>query len=365
MNDKSRLLESEHCVHFDESALSTSFDGIFENEKTTFKCLDRWLTFCGYKHYEHFSEYFSYWWRLIMIIFLTAMVITAELTVINQVYDWYLWFQEIGWLLTVYTVYFIIRRNFRNNTTNTRLFQIKQKSLYYMYYCFIITFVISISYIRFGICESEHTLSLTGSIASYIVNNITLHTLNCIIFYLSCIYIEKCNHLKNKIINDNDITVEIIKIYIVDIRKWLNSVKQQWELISSIAFLFYVCYPTIIVLLFLSNASDALWLYCGNDSWMQVFMVIVRGSIRIFALILGVMRINQQTYDLAQVLNDRFMWNDDNQRVVMQTLMLSLTCFPFGFKICFVRIEWKHLWKLMVVAVTASLSTYFKSLINT
>ena len=230
------------------------------------------------------------------------------------------------------------------------------------FYIFSITFILSIFIIRFytftpWVCGSSTEIShIAGSITAFHINCQSMYSLDLIILYLSIEYVHRYNKL-NKIISIcNDI--DKIKNEFDNIQKEINIFKSKWQFVATISCLYHVIFVTLRLTVWLSDTSKDLWMYCGSDSFTQLFVVIVRSSLRIFGLIYGIIRINHKPKQLSKQLNKYGVWNNNQlQQIKIQRFILSLIHFPNGFKVCWIAVHWKHFVGIIASAITATFAS--------
>ena len=137
--------------------------------------------------------------------------------------------------------------------------------------------------------------------------------------------------------------------------------RKKWEFVVSVSCGYHLSFAALSMGVWLTNHSSDIWIYCNNDEWTQLFMVIIRTCVRIFALLYGILRMNRKPRKLAKVIGKYCNWTDQSQQSQIDRMLFNLIEFPDGFRVLNVRIERKHLLAIVITAATTSIGSLAKS----
>ena len=88
------------------------------------------------------------------------------------------------------------------------------------------------------------------------------------------------------------------------IQDYVQRFKSKFELIASISCFYHISYATVSIGVWMTETPSKSYIYCKkNDEWSELFILIIRGCVRILGLVHDILRMNRKPKELAQVVN--------------------------------------------------------------
>ena len=309
-----------------------------------------WLKICSYITFN---------WYIMFILALMTTFMVLEYALVFQ--TWYQHIIQPTWEISSYITFYMLHRNLDKSQTQFILENLSI-STKVQFYVFAIGSILAVTLIRFlpisfslmmeFICQSPDALDIIATIGAFIVNLITMYTLNLMISFLSLEIVEKYDKLAMRIKTEANITINEIKKEFDKIEKNIITLKKDWELVVTVSFVYHLIGVVTYGTVWIVNISNDLWLHCdNNDEWTSMMLHILRGCVRIFGLLYGILRLNHKPRKLAKVINRYCSWEDQTQQFQIQRLKECLTEFQDKFKVMGIGIEWKHFVGIILSAI--------------
>ena len=311
-----------------------------------------WLKICSYTAPKCY--------KLFLLLLMTSALVVEYLSI--GVQNWYVHIVQISWIISSYIIFYTLHRNIK--TLNYFTNDINRNEFHTCTLCYLLLIIM----MRFvpssmeSVCEKITSLDIIANIGAFIVNSMTMYSLDFVILYFSLKIVKKHDTLIKRIENEKNLHIEEIKIDFDAIQENVTSFKQKWQFVVSLSCMYHLICASVYGFVWITNISNEFWAYCSNnDEYTSVILVLIRFCVRTFALLYGILRINHKPKKLAKVINDCCNWKDQEQQFQIQRIVKSLTEFHDKFKVIVIGIEWKHFAGLIISTVAVIVGTIVRA----